>query len=300
MLSPSPASGAAEADALLARIETRGRRWPRSDVAGRQGAGGWWGWSEAKRALEWLFWSGSSTTTTRRASFERVYDLPERVLPRAVLAADADARMTPTAPSSASRPRRSASRPCSDLRDYFRLRRGRQGRASPSWSRRGELIPVAVEGWQQARLSAPRRARRPRKAPAPRPAVALRSAVWERQRTERLFGFRYRIEIYTPAHKREHGYYVLPFLLGDALVARVDLKADRKAASCASSAPMSSPGRRPIPRNGCSGSSPDGLVARPVQHRRRTDRRPSRPDGGFQHRGPPARHTSRKPRAAPD
>jgi len=150
--------------------------------------GPWWDWSDVKRAFEWLFWSGQ-ITSARRRGFERLYDLPERVLPAEVAAAP-----TPPVEDAQRELVRIAARAYGvaaerDLRDYFRL-------------------PVAD----------------------PRALVGpFDSLVWERSRAERLFGFRYRIEIYVPAPKRVHGYYVLPFLLGDRLVGRVDLKADRAA-----------------------------------------------------------------------
>lgn len=216
-----------EAEALLARIAAEGPL-AASDLADDKGRSGWWEWSEAKTALEWLFASGRITTATRRGGFERVYGLTERVIPAAILD-------LPT-PTQADAQRALIERgaralgvaTASDLRDYFRLS---PGEARPRIAELVEdevLIPVAVEGWRQpAFLHAG--ARRPRRIDAAALLAPFDPLIWERSRTERLFGLRYRIEIYTPADRRVHGYYVLPFLLGDRIAARVDLKADRQA-----------------------------------------------------------------------
>jgi uncharacterized protein len=189
-------------------------------------ARGWWGWTESKAALEFLFWCGRITTATRR-NFARLYDLVERVIPPEILNAET--------PSSADAQRRLigiAGRALgvateTDLRDYFRLPTNEARARIAELVETGELTPVTVDNWK-AYLH--REAKIPRRIEAQALISPFDPLIWERKRPERLFQFRYRIGIYTPAHKREDGYYVLPFLLGDKLVARVDLKAERKEA----------------------------------------------------------------------
>lgn len=216
-----------EAMRTLARIADEGPL-AASDFEDGKGQGGWWGWGEAKRQLEWLFWAGHITTRTRSNGFARVYDLTERVIPADILA-------LPT-PDKATAHRALIARAAtalgvaseSDLRDYFRTEVLPTRQAIEELVDEGVLEPVRVEGWPKAAWMH-RAARIPGRIGAAALLVPFDPLIWERSRTERLFAFHYRIEIYTPAHKRQFGYYVLPFLLGDRLVGRVDLKADRQA-----------------------------------------------------------------------
>jgi len=213
-----------EAMAVVERIRSEG---PLAASDLETGRTGWWTWSESKRLLEWLFYAGHVTTRTRRGNFERVYDLPERVIPPEVL----NLPTPPEAEAHRALMERSARAlgvaTAAELRDYFRLKPADAAPTITALQEEGVLVPVKIPGWPAAWRH--RDARPPRRVRAQALLAPFDPLVWERGRAERMFGFRYRIEIYTPAVQRTHGYYVLPFLLDEGLVARVDLKADRKA-----------------------------------------------------------------------
>jgi uncharacterized protein len=222
-------------DNLLAEIAERGASTARDldDGLPRKKEHWGWNWSTTRRALDYMFMVGDVAVAGRNSQFEIRYDLPERVIPAEHLAAP-----TPSEHDAVKELVRRAARShgvgtLRDLADYYRLRSvpgQHQTGAAPiveELVEEGELLPVTIEGvTRPAYLH--RDARLPRRIAARTLLSPFDPLVWERERTESLFDFFYRIEIYTPVDKRVHGYYVLPFLLGDRIVGRVDLKADRK------------------------------------------------------------------------
>jgi len=198
------------------------------DVKTRSGPkGSWWDWDDGKAALEYLFWTGEITAQRRANDFARMYYAPHHVLPAAVLK-----EKTPTEQEARSELLLLAAKSlgiatASDLLDYHRQRPVAK-QVLAELVKQGELEQVRVEGWRDVAYMLPGAAK-PRTVNTRALVSPFDSLVWCRPRIERFWDFHYRIEIYTPQAKRVYGYYVLPFVLGDRIVARVDLKADRHA-----------------------------------------------------------------------
>src|SRR6218665_504694 len=191
----------------------------------------WWGWSEVKRTLEWMFRTGDVVCVERRR-FERVYALPEQALPGSLLQTappkDDSIRELVLIAASALGIATEA-----DLADYWRLTRAPVAAAIRDLEENGSLIRVQVPGWETRSRTTPAWMHRDAVVPEHIAATALLSpfdpVMWCRPRTERVFSFHYRIEIYVPKPQRIFGYYSLPILIDDRLVGRVDLKSDRAA-----------------------------------------------------------------------
>ncbi len=192
-----------------------------------QSVGGWWGWSKGKIAIECLFDRGL-VTASHRDNFERLYDLPERVIPSEILALP-----TPDEDEAFQTLMLMAAEALGigteiDLRDYFRLPVAEARRALLALVAENKLLEVKVHGWPKPAYVLPG-VKSPRKAGGTALLSPFDPLVWNRDRADRLFNFHYRIEIYTPESKRKFGYYVLPFLMGEEIAGRVCLKADREA-----------------------------------------------------------------------
>ena len=190
-------------------------------------AGPWWGWDAGKRALEYLFWTGT-VTAWRRANFERVYDLTERALPSEILNAPTPTREDAQKDLLLRAAAAFGVATAADLADAFRIKAPVARPLIAELVEDGALEAITVEGWKHQAFRMPG-TRTPRAVDARALLAPFDSLMWGRDRVERLFGFHYRLEIYVPAPKRIYGYYVMPFLLGEDLVARVEMKSDRKA-----------------------------------------------------------------------
>ncbi len=215
---------------MLKHVETNGPTTARelSTRTEKRGADKktWWDWDEAKVGLEYLFLTGQLMSRGRGTDFARIYDTPERVLPRQVLDAptptEHDARKRLLIRSAIAQ----GVATVGDLADYYRQKPAAVKPLIAELIEEGELRTVAVDGWAE-KAFVHRSAKLPKQLHATALLSPFDSLVWCRPRNERLFDFHYRIEIYTPKEKRKFGYYVLPFMMNGQMVGRVDLKADR-------------------------------------------------------------------------
>jgi len=243
-------------EAVFREVAERGPIAAGEISIGGKSVGPWWGWSKGKRAVEFLFRQGRVAVAGRR-NFERLYDVPERVLPEAAL------RAKPVAPADAKKDlivraaRAMGVGTAKDIAQYLHIdawwdRLSVNGRRAPAKTHLlfNELVeerrlePVRVHGWKQPAYLVPG-ARIPKSVDARAIVSPFDPIMWERKWTKAVFDFDYQIEIYVPGHKRIHGYYVLPFLMGDRFAARVDLKADRKTSPLIVHAAYLEPGQDP-------------------------------------------------------
>ncbi len=267
---------------VLAEVRSRGEATARDldDGAPRSRENWGWNWSAARKMLDYLYMSGQIAIARRNGQFEVVYSPLEKVLPREVLEAPTPSRADALVElvRRAARSHGVASPQC--LGDYYRIGAKRAAPAIAQLVEEGELLPVKVEGWKRPAFLH-RDARLPRRVGARALLSPFDPVVWERARTEALFDFHYRIEIYVPADKRRHGYYVLPFLLGDRIVGRVDLKADRPAGRLVVKAAYAEPDAPP--ETAAELSAELRVLAELAGARRHHRRAPRRPGAGAQH-----------------
>lgn len=268
-------------DQALKAVDQRGPLAASELALGAKGAGGWWGWSEGKRAMECLFWTGRLTTATRRGAFERVYDLPERVLPKAIHDAP-----TPDRVEACRALLRIAAQAMGvaterDLRDYFRLGVNDARDGVAALAAEGALVAVKVAGWDQPAYLWPE-ARRPRAIKAAALLSPFDNLIWFRERAERLFDVRVRLEIDLHARPQAH-----PRLLCATLSAERGDHGPGGPQGGSQGGPASGPrgarrvtGRREDPPGPGRGTGPHGPLAWPSRRRSPAGRR-SRPRLGF-------------------
>ena len=229
-------------EAVYREVAERGPMSAGEISIGGKSTGPWWGWSDGKLAIEFLFRQGR-VAVARRRHFERVYDLSDRVFPKAVLEAKAVAERDAKKELLVRAARAMGVGTAKDIAQYFHIdawwdRSSVNGRRPPAkthllfdeLAEDGRLERVRVEGWKQPAFVVPD-VRIPQSVDARAIVSPFDPVLWERKWTKAVFDFEYQIEIYVPAPKRIYGYYVLPFLMGDKFAARVDLKADRKAST---------------------------------------------------------------------
>ena len=233
-------------ESVLAEVVDRGplAAGELSDAGGPK-RGSWWDWSKGKVALEYLFWSGQITSRRRPHNFEREYALPQVFIPAEELARPAPSEQDAWKELLSLASRHHGIGTAKDLCDYYRLNFTKSRPLIGELVEEGRLLPVTVEGWKEQAYLHPD-AKTPRRMQTAALLSPFDPVVWYRDRALRLFDFHYRIEIYTPAPKRIYGYYVLPFLLNDRIVARVDLKADRHAGALLTHGVFSEAGSDPL------------------------------------------------------
>jgi uncharacterized protein YcaQ len=243
-------------EAVYDEVTERGPLSAGSISIGGKGSGNWWGWSDGKRAIEFLFRQGRVAIAGRR-NFERLYDIPERVFTREVLKAKPLPEREGKKELLVRAARAMGVGTARDVAMYFHVdmwwdRARADGTRRPANTKvlfeelveQGRLEQVKVEGWKQPGYIVPG-AKIPRMIDARAIVSPFDPLMWERKWTNAVFGFEYQIEIYVPAPKRIYGYYVLPFVMGDAFAGRVDLKADRKASTLLVHAAYVEAGRDP-------------------------------------------------------